>query len=136
MTEVDAGTEHHGAASLDHADIVLAAVLDCLRRDTRTLRHGAVHPDAVDPGVSAFVHDLLRGLRTCDDHYAVDATGDRSQVGITAIALEGLHVRIDRKYLMPHRLQPAIDQIAGRMMAVVPGHARNRDALLSQEVLY
>ena len=60
----------------DHADIVLAAVLDRLRRDTRPLPYGLVHPNAANPGIAAVAHDPLCGLRSSDDHHSVDRSRD------------------------------------------------------------
>jgi hypothetical protein len=79
------------------------------------------------------VHDLLGSLSARDDHNAVDAAGDRSQVGKTANAVEGLHVRIHREDVVSGRLQAVVDQVANRVMARVARHARDRDALLGQE---
>jgi hypothetical protein len=76
VSEVDTGAVHHRAGTSDHADIVLAAVLDCVRRDTRSLPYGLVHPDAVDSGIAAVAHDPLGGLRSRDDHDCVDSTRD------------------------------------------------------------
>src|SRR5262249_55855805 len=78
--------------------------------------------------------DPLCDLGSRDDHHAADAAGDGVHVGIAAIALEGLHVRVHREYVVPRLLQPAIDQIAGGVVAPVARHAHDRAALLRQEV--
>src|SRR5215471_2244596 len=44
VSEVDAVAVHHRAGARDHADIVLTAILDSPRRDTRSLTYGLVHP--------------------------------------------------------------------------------------------
>ena len=74
MPDVDAVAVHHRARASDHADIVLTAVLDSLRRDTRSLPDGLVHPDAMDPSIAAVVHDPLSDFGSRDDHYAVYST--------------------------------------------------------------
>src|SRR5436190_21300308 len=135
MSEVDAIAVHHRAGTGDDADVVLTAILDGRRRDTRALPDGLMHPDAADSGIAAVPHDPLGGLRSRDDHHAVDSTRDRLQVGITAVALERLHVWVHRKDIVPTVLQAVIDQIADRVVAVVARHARNRDTLLSQTVV-
>jgi hypothetical protein len=76
VSEVDVVAVHHRARTSDHADIVLTAILDCLRRDARSLPQGLMHPDAADPCIAAVVHDTLRGFRSSDDHDPVDATRD------------------------------------------------------------
>ena len=119
MTEVDARAEHHWARTSDDADSVLTAVLDGRGRDAGSFPHRLVHPHSSHSGVCAIVHDLLGSLSARDDHNAVDAAGDRSQVGKTANAVEGLHVRIQREDLVPGLLQPAIDEITGRVVAVI-----------------
>jgi hypothetical protein len=45
-------------------------------------------------------------------------------------------VRIHREYIVTGLLQPVIDQIADRVVAVVARHARYRDALLSEEIVH
>jgi hypothetical protein len=109
VSKVDAVTVHHRAPTSDHADIVLTAVLDCPRGDTRSFSYGFVHPNATDPGIAAVAHDPVRDLRTRDDHHSVDPIGDSLQVRITAIALEGLHVRINWEYIVSGSLEPVID---------------------------
>jgi hypothetical protein len=47
-----------------------------------------------------------------------------------------LHVRIHREDIVPALLQPAVDQIADRVVAVVARHADNGDALLTEEVMH
>src|SRR5215831_12401300 len=76
VSEVDAVAVHHRAGARDHTDIVSTAVLNSLRRDTRSLPYGLVHPDATLPGIAAVVHDPLRDLRSRDDHHAIDAPRD------------------------------------------------------------
>jgi hypothetical protein len=44
-----------------------------------------------------------------------------------------MDVRIHSEHIVPGRVQPSIDKIAGRMAAVAAGHAGNRDPLLSQK---
>src|SRR5262245_9859864 len=44
MPKIDPVTVHHRAGTGDHTDVVLTAVLDCVRGDTRSLPHGLVHP--------------------------------------------------------------------------------------------
>ena len=76
VSEVDAVAEHHRAGACDHADIVLTAVLNSRRRDTRSFPYGLMHPNAADPGIAAVVHDPLRDLRSRYDHHAIDAPRD------------------------------------------------------------
>ena len=40
----------------------------------RSLSEGLVDPNAVYPGIAAVAHDPLGGLRSRDDHHAVNAT--------------------------------------------------------------
>jgi hypothetical protein len=95
-----------------------------------------MHPYAADPGIVAVAHDSRRGLRSGDDHHAVDSAGDRLHVGITTIAVEALHVRVHREDVVPGALQPAIDQIAGGVLAVVARYSGNRDAPLREEIVH
>ena len=76
MSEVNVGAVHHRAGTRDHTDVVLTTVVDGLRRDTRSLPYGLVHPDAADPGVAAVAHDPLCDFRSCDDHDTIDSAGD------------------------------------------------------------
>src|SRR5438874_9832293 len=76
VSEIDAFAVHHRAGAADHADIVLPAVLDGILRDTRSLPQGLVHPNAADPGIATVTNDLLRGLRSRDDHHSVDPARD------------------------------------------------------------
>src|SRR5688500_14239845 len=86
MSEVGRGAEHHRAGTGDHADLVLAAVLDGGWRNTRTLlSDGLMHPHTADAGVAAVLYDPLGDLRPRDDHDAVDPTRDRSQIRVTPI---------------------------------------------------
>src|SRR3954463_1809920 len=67
VSEVGAGAEHHRAGAGDHADVMLPAVLDGIRRDTRRLLpHGLMHPYAVNAGIAAAAYDLLRNFRSRD----------------------------------------------------------------------
>src|SRR5262245_11365736 len=88
------------------------------------------------PDIAAVAHDPFGGLRSRDDHHAVDAARDGLQVWITAIAIEGLQVWIDREDIVARLLQPVIDQIARRMVAVVARHAYNGDPLLGEEIVH
>jgi hypothetical protein len=60
-----------------------------------------MHPYATDSDIGALAYDALRGLGFRDDDHTVDAARDRSQVGITAMAFEARHVRIDREDVVP-----------------------------------
>src|SRR5881394_2909483 len=118
VPEVGAGSEHHRAGTSDHADVMLTAVVDGAWRDTRRLLpHGLMHPYTANAGIAAVVHDLLRDLRSRDNHHAINAARDGFEVGIAAIAFEGLHVRVHREDVVPGRLQPLVDQIADRVVA-------------------
>ena len=77
-----------------------------------------MHPDAADLGVGAVVHDLLCDFRSRDDHHAIDPARDRFEVGITALAFERLHVRIHGEDVVPGCLQPLINQVGDRVVAV------------------
>src|SRR4051812_48750226 len=134
MAKVRAGAEHHWAAAGDHADVVPPAILDGLRRHARALSQRLMHPDTTDLRLRAVLHDPIGDLRSRDDHDAIHPAGDGFEVGITAIALEGPHVRIHCEDVVPGLLQPLIDQIADRVMALVTRYARHRDALLREKV--
>src|SRR5690242_748600 len=95
-----------------------------------------MYPNAADPRVAAVSHDALRRLGSRDYHHAVYPARDRLQVGVTRIALECVHVRIHREYIMPRCLQPLVNQIADRMVTLLARNSRNRDAFLSQKVLH
>src|SRR4051812_5104799 len=95
VAKVGAGAEHHRAGAGDHADVVLPAILDGLRRHARALSQRLMHPDTTDLGLGAVRHDAIGDLGPCDDHDAIHPARDGLEVGITAIAREGLHVRID-----------------------------------------
>ena len=65
------------------------------------------------------MHDALRDLRSRDDHDSINPARDRLQVAIARIALEGPYIGVHREDVVSVFLQVAIDQVAGRMMAVV-----------------
>src|SRR5678816_1983512 len=94
MPEINVVAEHHRTGAGDDTDLVLTAILDGIRRNTRSLPYGLVHPDAADAGIIAVVHNVRGDFRPRDDHHAIDTAGDGLQVGIAVIAIEGLHVRI------------------------------------------
>src|SRR4051812_15363522 len=86
MAKVRAGAEHHRACAGDHADVVLPAILDGLRRHAGSLSQRLMHPDTTDLGVGAVLHDSIGDLRACDDHDPIPPAGNGFEVGITAIA--------------------------------------------------
>src|SRR5688572_27896790 len=116
---------------------MLPAVLDGFRRDTRcSLGHGLVHPHPANPGGIALVHDPLGSRGPRDDDHAIDPAGDGFEVGVAALAFKRLHVRIHRENLVPGLLQPLIDQIADRVVAVVARYPGDGDTFLSEEVVH
>jgi hypothetical protein len=95
-----------------------------------------MHPDPRHVGFTALVHDLFCGLGLGDDYDAVDAPGNRFEIGITAVSLERLHVRIHREGFVPGALQTAVYEIPNRMVAVVARHACDGYAFLRKKSLY
>src|SRR5262245_9522353 len=76
VSKVDILAVHHRAGTSDHADFVLTAILDGLRRDTRSLPYRLVHPHAANAGIVTVVDDPLRDVRSGDDHHAIDGARD------------------------------------------------------------
>jgi hypothetical protein len=136
MSKVDVLAEHHRARAGYHADLMVSAVLDGVRRDARAFAHGLMHPHPADAGFAAVVHDALGDFGPRDDDDPVHAARNRLQVGITPIAFEGLHVWVHREHVVSRVLQPVVDQVSDWVIAVVAGHAGDSDAFLSQEVLH
>src|SRR5690349_1557007 len=93
-----------------------------------------MHPHAGDAGIAAIAHDLLRRLGPRDDDDAVDASGDRAHVGIAAIAIERLQVRVYREHVVTGPLQTPVDQIGRPVAALVARHAGDGEALLCEKV--
>src|SRR5512141_1832390 len=94
-----------------------------------------MHPHSSYTCIAAVAHELRCNFRSRDDHDAVHSTGYRFQIGITLIALEGSHLRVDCEHIVPGGFQSVIDEIADWMVALVARHSGDGDPLLCEEVL-
>lgn len=131
VPHVDRLDEHHRARAVDHRQAVLPPVL------RRGLRHApgaehAVHPDETDANIRALADDGVRRRRLGGDEDGVDASGDGSEVGIAAFAVDLRGVRIDGEDLIPGAAQLLRDDVADG--AAVARHAGDGDAFGGEEL--
>src|SRR5262249_24160149 len=102
--------EHQRAAAIDHVDAPLAAVGGSGFGDA-ALSNGPMHPDVLDAEVGAFAHRGFSDRRSRPNHDSSNATRDRGQVVIAAIAFELVRVGVDREDLIAPLSQAPIDNV-------------------------
>src|SRR5512132_3926035 len=92
-----------------------------------------MHPDVLDAEVGALVEGVLGTFWPGPDHHSLDATGDRAQVLVGAIALDLLRVWGDRGDVVSPLSETLVDGVAAVGLGV-PGDASDRHPPLGREL--
>ena len=111
VPEVSRRTEHARAAAVDHGDPLLSAVVRRRLGDASSA-WAAVHPNVLDPELSALTHRLFGDLRPGADHDRLDTAGNRAEIVIGTITLDLVGVRIHRERLVAALAKALVDDVA------------------------
>src|SRR5262249_709241 len=91
-----------------------------------------MHPHVLDPELDALPHRALGLVRRGGDDDGFDASGDASQVVVTAGTLNRLGIRVDREDLVAAVAQ-TLEHGIGAMIPGLSRNARHGNALVSEE---
>src|SRR5665648_21897 len=92
-----------------------------------------MHPHAVDPQLGALPHGGICCLGLGPDHHGLYTAGDRLQVGIGGVPLDGLGVRVDGEDLIAPSPQALVHDVAAVPLRV-PGNPCHRNPFRGKEL--